>query len=127
MLKTITNEQKEAKKASEKAFYERINKNLIELCGNTTNINTSPFSLWMKAYETALQIKFTIYEDDVYDKVKSAIRKNETNLLPPNLKQLINRNNLRVRMVSVLNPRSLNFRTNVDESSQSKELISLKV
>lgn len=129
MSKATSKEKQIAKKASEKAFQDRIERNLIELCrsNNINNIVASPFSLWLKAYDLALQIKFTIYEDEEYIILKDAINKGHVDKLSDSLKQIVRRNNLYVRRVPILDPRSLSTRTNAYQSSTSKELISLQV
>lgn len=117
------------KKASEVAFLKRIEENLIKLLGTNAppeNINNTPFSLWLKAYSQALAVKFTIYSDEEYKLIKTAIISEQTNQLPNNLQQIIHRNNLSVRTVKLVDPRSLSTYSSTNIDAQSKELVSLK-
>jgi hypothetical protein len=117
------------KKASEVAFLKRIEDNLIKLLGTSSppeNINNTPFSLWLKAYSQALAVKFTIYSDEEYKLIKKAIIYEQINQLPNNLQQIINRNNLTVRTVKLVDPRSLSSYSSTNVDAQSKELVSLK-
>jgi hypothetical protein len=117
------------KKATEVAFLKRIEDNLIKLLGTNAppeNINNTPFSLWLKAYSQALAVKFTIYSDEEYKLIKTAIISEQTNQLPNNLQQIIHRNNLSVRTVKLVDPRSLSTYSSTNIDAQSKELVSLK-
>lgn len=126
--KSSKQERNQRKKEAREAFQKRLDANLIRLCNeaNETTKN-SPFSLWLLAYYNALQIKYTIYEDDVYTDLKKAIRTKTIDSLPPKHKQLIRRHNLRVRMVSIMDPRSSSIRSNNDEFTNAKELVSLQI
>lgn len=116
------------KKETEIAFLKRIDEKLTQLCnGNILNTRSSPFSLWLQAYVLAIKVKFTVFHDDDYNLLKSRLgNKSAFDTLPTYLKQVVRRNHLHVRKISVLDQRSTSFRPVADECSVSKEVISLQ-
>lgn len=122
----MSKEEKAArKKASHEALLKRIESNLIELYKDSRNLQQSSFSIWLKAYSLSTTTKYTLFHDNDYDSIKSAIINKTTKDLPPATRAYIKRNHLRVAPIAILDPRSTNLRTTTHQSttSTSRELI----
>lgn len=116
------------KKASHEALLKRIESNLIELYKDSSNLQQSSFSLWLKAYSLSTTSKFTLFHDDLYDNIKTNIINDTKKSLPQSIQTFIERNFIKVAPVSILDPRSTNLRTTAHQSSSStsKEVIRQK-
>lgn len=113
------------KKENHEKFLQRIKDNLLQLYKDNNNLEESSFSLWLKAYSLATTNKYTLFKDEVYNSMKTAIINDKIKDLPDSDQVFIRRNYVKVASINILDPRSTNMRQTIHQISNSstKELI----
>lgn len=116
------------KKATEKAFRERIEQKIRTKLGETEGSKLSPFKVWLTCYVDSLILNSSIFKDDEYSLMKSALLTNTVPTLCSSLQYNIKKNKLRLKKVDLNEVSSIADRqpSEENENAYSKELVSIK-